>query len=560
MSRKVFISILGTGFYNECQYTRDKFISANTRFIQEATLDYLNVKEWNRNDKIYIILTDQARDNNWCPPNNRRADYTRTEKEYTGLKNILESKRLECQIEGISICNGKDEEEIWGIFKTIYDILEQEDELYIDITHSFRYLPMLLLVLCNYSSFMKNVTISSITYGNFEAPQKDKPIVDLMPLALLQQWTFAAATFRNFGKMGQLAKSIKEKKEKQNIRKGKVAEDINVLIKQISEFENEINTCRGTLIKKGDSVIKIKNTIDSAINSPIPTPLKKILEEVKKILEHFSCNNMDNLKQAIDWCMEFGMVQQAYTLAQETIITIVCDKLKSINPYPENSKKAREYVSAILGINNSMKESEWQYTLSSQLVITREINSLQWVKDIRVPYSRLSGNRNQINHAGFIGNISSATIISQLKKDVDECFNIISKDLEIPVVDKNTDKILINLSNHPYEKWGDTQKEAAGVYGKCIDMPFPDINADDDKERVQELANEYIGKIKAMMHNHHVTVHIMGEMTFTYFVVSALNKYNIQCIASTTTRDVVETGNNQKLVKFNFARFRKYNN
>ena len=44
MPRKVFISILGTGFYEECAYTKEKekehkpFKSSPTRFIQQASL------------------------------------------------------------------------------------------------------------------------------------------------------------------------------------------------------------------------------------------------------------------------------------------------------------------------------------------------------------------------------------------------------------------------------------------------------------------------------------------------------------------------------------------
>ena len=45
MARKVFMSVLGTGFYSECTY-----VGANTRtqtrFIQEATLNEIGAKAW----------------------------------------------------------------------------------------------------------------------------------------------------------------------------------------------------------------------------------------------------------------------------------------------------------------------------------------------------------------------------------------------------------------------------------------------------------------------------------------------------------------------------------
>jgi len=42
MPRKIFISVLGTGFYGACQYKRGNFVSTKTRFIQQVTIEFLN--------------------------------------------------------------------------------------------------------------------------------------------------------------------------------------------------------------------------------------------------------------------------------------------------------------------------------------------------------------------------------------------------------------------------------------------------------------------------------------------------------------------------------------
>ena len=65
-SRKVFISILGTGNYKPCSYRQGDFTSTETRFIQEATLDFLRKRsEWCATDAAYIFLTPTARTANW---------------------------------------------------------------------------------------------------------------------------------------------------------------------------------------------------------------------------------------------------------------------------------------------------------------------------------------------------------------------------------------------------------------------------------------------------------------------------------------------------------------
>ena len=66
MPRKVFISFLGFTNYKECNYYKGDFCSSNVRFIQEATLDYLqSLEQWTADDVAYILLTEGAKARNW---------------------------------------------------------------------------------------------------------------------------------------------------------------------------------------------------------------------------------------------------------------------------------------------------------------------------------------------------------------------------------------------------------------------------------------------------------------------------------------------------------------
>ena len=59
----------------------------------------------------------------------------------------------------------------------------------------------------------------------------------------------------------------------------------------------------------------------------------------------FSNESVDNLRYAINWCIKYNMVQQAYTLGQESIITILCEKMKAVNPFaPTEEKEFRSYI------------------------------------------------------------------------------------------------------------------------------------------------------------------------------------------------------------------------
>ena len=148
MPRKVFISILGTSFYRECTYTDGdtQFKSSPTRFIQQASLELVGAKEWTEEDKVVIFLTQNARKDNWEKTIVERKPLGKdTPEPYKGLEAVLQEMDLKAQVEDKDIKDGMNKEEIWEVFQTIYDTLQEGDELHLDLTHSFRFLPMLLL-------------------------------------------------------------------------------------------------------------------------------------------------------------------------------------------------------------------------------------------------------------------------------------------------------------------------------------------------------------------------------------------------------------------------------
>lgn len=118
--------------------------------------------------------------------------------------------------------------------------------------------------------------------------------------------------------------------------------------------------------------------------------------------------------------------------------------------------------------------------------------------------------------------------------------------------------MLINLSNHPSTLWSNKQLLAAKGYGKIQDIPFPIVNPEDSNEDILNLANHYAKEIISYTNNAKITVHIMGEMTFTYKLVSQLKAQGIVCIASTTDRDAEIAFDGKKISDFHFVRFREY--
>jgi len=121
--------------------------------------------------------------------------------------------------------------------------------------------------------------------------------------------------------------------------------------------------------------------------------------------------------------------------------------------------------------------------------------------------------------------------------------------------------MLINISNHPSENWSGKQFEAAvNNYGEILDLPFPQIDPDLQKEDIIAFAGCYAAQITALLKNKKGTsaVHLMGEQTFCYCLVELLKEKNITVIASTTKRIAENRPDGSKVVKFSFCKFREY--
>lgn len=117
--------------------------------------------------------------------------------------------------------------------------------------------------------------------------------------------------------------------------------------------------------------------------------------------------------------------------------------------------------------------------------------------------------------------------------------------------------MFVNFSNHPSCIWDETQLEAAQGYGDVKDFPFPTISPKMSSDEVKKLAGECVD-VMLKMFGKDIIVHIMGEMTFTFMVVTLLKEMGIKCIASTTERKTTYNDDGTKVSEFQFVKFREY--
>ena len=118
--------------------------------------------------------------------------------------------------------------------------------------------------------------------------------------------------------------------------------------------------------------------------------------------------------------------------------------------------------------------------------------------------------------------------------------------------------MFINLTNHPSALWSEEQLKAAEKYGEIVDIPFPCVNEEATEAEIKQLADHYSTTIMSMGNRQDLIVHVMGEQTFCYALISKLQKEGIRCIASCTEHDTFFNEEGQKVSTFHFTRFREY--
>ena len=550
MARKVFMSVLGTGFYYPCVYQGQKSFT-ETRFIQEATLNEVGADKWDKDDIIFILLTEKARECNWNITERSRNNNSPLE-PYSGLELALENMKLPCQVNDVEISDGKNEAEMWDIFEKVYDLLEEGDELYFDLTHGFRYLPMFLLVLGNYAKFLRKTQVVYMSYGNYEAREKDvAPIVDLLPLAVLQDWTFAAGQFIRSGNADEISELGKKRCadiKKELKRRDLDAESLNSYLATVQNLSEKLALCRGVDLIRAEDIAKLRAYQNNVKEETIPAfgPL------ISKITDSFAAfsaeRNTANAYFAAQWCLKKGLYQQAMTFLREAIVTVIAER-NGLNIVEEEERKLVE--DAFWNANNKDFEK-----FDGRLRSDPALNN----SEIVVNFKHFRDLRNDLNHSGMRPN-PAATL--SLKRNIAQAMSsfgpIVTNSInEGRISECHFPPIFINYSNHPSAKWPQAQLEAANEFGPVVDIPFRSIDPEADSAQIKKAVEEEAKNILTMAEGKKPVVHIMGEMTLTYALVRKLKEAGIRCVASPTSRVCCENADGSKTSQFNFVKFRDY--
>lgn len=297
---KILITALGSGTYNKEK--KEKEYKPATYYVEEGNplekTEFIAsaIHEQWKMDKIIFIGTTGSMWSNVYKFYCKNKSITMDDYYYNKLKNtelsankdtLIENLEIEKfnatfhgKIKGIVIKYGVDDKENLENFHSIIEIekeIENGDEIFIDITHSFRSMSFWLFLIMTYLKDVsnKNIDIKNITYGMFEAPneKKETPIVSLNLFVDILKWFKGASELKNYGNsysiLEELEKNLKDKDIKNELK----------------NFSNAMNINYVDSIEKGlEKIYEIKDKLDS-LEGPgkyiVPQTFENFINEFK---------------------------------------------------------------------------------------------------------------------------------------------------------------------------------------------------------------------------------------------------------------------------------------
>ena len=177
--------------------------------------------------------------------------YALSENDLKKVEEVIDKylKRINPNATGGSKCKiikyGINKDEIWenfDLFMRLIDEINDGDEIYLDITHSFRSIPLFMYVMLEFMRYFKNVKLKGIFYGMLDVIKElgHAPVVDLSPIFEVSEWIRGMYEFTTYGN-GYLISKLLESEDKEiaeKLQKISIYIDANYLKELREEMKN----------------------------------------------------------------------------------------------------------------------------------------------------------------------------------------------------------------------------------------------------------------------------------------------------------------------------------
>jgi CRISPR-associated Csx2 family protein len=218
-----------------------------------------------------------------------------------------------------------DSDEIWSNFERLLEIKEyiaDGDEIYLDITHGFRYMPIINIFLLEFLTLVhkSDFKIKAILYGMFAGNKSE--IIDFKIFFDLLEWIKAINEFKNYSNAWNLSQLLKDNDK-----------DASKIFAQFSKNLQLANMHSLWQFMRGASkkINRLKNSHNKII--------KLLSNEIEEIAKRFDKEKQSDFQYELAiWLYESKNYALSYIALYEAIISKVCET----KGYDINEHKQRE--------------------------------------------------------------------------------------------------------------------------------------------------------------------------------------------------------------------------
>ena len=243
---------------------------------------------------------------------------------------ILERLR-DPRIHRVPISLGEGESHLWDLFDRLIEVVDTDDKVVFDITHSFRFMPFLVFLAAAYLREARDVSIDAIYYGAYEMGNEEEgkpaPVLDLSPFVSLLDWLTASNQFVHtgdarymadlLGEQGRLRRSGALKRAGESLRSFSLAmmlcRPLEVL-ERAGRLEADLERAKPDLAWGARPFGLLAARIQEEYASRAlrePTAPENVVESLRRQLA------------LVRWYLGNNQVIQAMTLAREWLVTAV---------------------------------------------------------------------------------------------------------------------------------------------------------------------------------------------------------------------------------------------
>lgn len=421
------------GEYKPLIYSIGNFKATVSRFIQTAIYEYLI--EEDSKPEVVIFVTKEAEYKNWNKVCEEGKSFDeQVEKE--GLFNAFQRISPTVSLKKVMIPSTQNEEGNWKLFDIVLNEVQEGDIVYFDITHSFRTIPLISLIVLNYARFIKGATIGKLLYGSIEDSKPGSiplaPIVDFTPMVTLLDWSHGIEQYLRAGDASTILKLVEnEWRQLKDVVGSDEREMIGKLLcmsNQMQKVNLSLQTVRGRDVKNELRLLTELIKEMEEINTNYIKALIPLIDKIKEKLAEFTGDLADQDIFIVEWCLNHNLIQQGLTFLRENIITACC-QLCNLDYLNWN---VREAVSKAIYVLDLPPE-KWRASKEQLKIINQIFPLLSPYKRYLIGYKELVKIRNDINHAGMQIRPKQATELkkefSKLHKQIKPFFKKIYADI-----------------------------------------------------------------------------------------------------------------------------------